>query len=338
MTIPAVSVIMPVLNEEEHLARSVEGVLAQDYPGEIEIILAVGPSVDRTHDIASGLASADPRLKVVDNPTGTTPNALNLAIAACSHDIIVRVDAHGELTPGYLQTAVEILGRTGAANVGGVMDARGRTPFEKAVAVAYNSRLGLGGGTFHHEDSSEGPADTVFLGCFRADALRAVGGYDPTLHRAQDWELNYRLRKAGETVWFSPLLRVTYRPRSTVKALTHQFFKTGQWRREVMKRNPETASARYLAPPLAVVGVAAGTALASAGALTGRGWPLVGLAAPLGYATLIGAGSAFMKGDIEPSTRTRLPLVLAVMHMAWGSGFLVGLGRKDSGAEPEETP
>ena len=328
---------MPVLNEETHLAASVAGVIAQDYPGELEIVLAVGPSTDRTHEIADELASVDHRLTVVDNPSGTTPDALNLAIAACRHDIIVRVDAHGELAPGYIATAVEILGRTGAANVGGVMDAQGRTPFEKAVAVAYNSPLGLGGGTFHNEDSSEGPADTVFLGCFRADALRAVGGYDPSLQRAQDWELNYRLRKAGETVWFSPRLRVTYRPRSTATALARQFFKTGQWRREVMRRNPDTASARYLAPPLAVVGVAGGTLVALAGAITGRPWLLVGLAAPLGYLGVISGGSALIRADMEPSTRARLPLVLTVMHMAWGSGFLVGLPRHE-GEEPEPRP
>lgn len=331
---PPVSVVIPVLNEERHLAASVAGVLAQDHP--MEVILAVGPSTDRTEAIAQELAAQDPRITVVPNPSGTTPEALNLAIAASQHDIIVRVDAHGELAPGYIDKAVEILQRTGAANVGGLMAARGTTPFEEAVAVAYTSRIGLGGGSFHLADSPEGPAETVFLGVFRRDALRAVGGYDPSLLRAQDWDLNYRLRKAGETVWFSPGLEVTYRPRSTVKALAKQFFKTGQWRREVMRRNPDTASPRYLAPPAAVLAIAAGSLCGLTGALVGPRWMRWGLVAPAGYLAGVTAASVGMRREIEPQVRARLPLVLTVMHLAWGAGAIVGLpaDQRERAAEP----
>lgn len=330
---PPVSVVMPVLNEAAHLEASVRGVLEQGYDGDIEMVLAVGPSSDGTRAVADRLAAGDRRLRVIDNPSGTTPDALNLAIAASRHDIIVRVDAHGELGEHYIATAVDLLQRTGAANVGGLMAAEGRTPFEQAVAVAYTSRLGLGGGSFHLADSPEGPADTVFLGVFRRDALEKVGGYDPSLLRAQDWDLNYRLRKAGETVWFSPRLRVTYRPRSTVRALGQQFFRTGQWRREVMRRNPDTVSARYLAPPVAVAGIAVGTVVGLAGMATGRRRLLPALAAPLGYLGLVGVGSLGLRRDMEPRVRARLPLVLTVMHMSWGSGFLVGLPDADRAGE-----
>ncbi|MEL4358686.1 MULTISPECIES: glycosyltransferase family 2 protein [unclassified Luteococcus] len=331
-----VSVVMPVLNEERHLAASVAGVLAQDHP--MEIILAVGPSQDRTEQIARELAAADPRISVVPNPSGTTPDALNLAIAASRYDVIVRVDAHGELAPGYIDKAVDLLESTGAANVGGLMAARGTTPFEKAVAVAYTSKIGLGGGSFHLASSKEGPADTVFLGVFRRDALQAVGGYDPTLLRAQDWELNYRLRKRGETVWFSPELEVTYRPRSTVQALAKQFFKTGQWRREVMRRNPDTISPRYLAPPVAVLGMGAGTALGLVGLATGSRALRLGLLLPAGYAASIGLASALIRRELEPGVRARLPLVLAVMHLAWGAGALKGLpsDQRDRATDPDQ--
>jgi succinoglycan biosynthesis protein ExoA len=213
-------------------------VLDQEYLGELEVIIAVGPSSDRTRDIADALAATDPRIRVVDNPAGRTPTALNLGIAASRHKIIVRVDGHGELTDGYISRAVELLAETGAANVGGVMDAQGTTPFEEAVATAYTTRLGLGGGAFHLADSPAAETETVFLGVFRKDALIAVGGFDETMHRAQDWELNYRLRTNGHKIWFSPELRVTYRPRSTLRALMKQMYETGKWRRELVKRHP----------------------------------------------------------------------------------------------------
>jgi succinoglycan biosynthesis protein ExoA len=322
---PGVSVVMPVLNEERHLQASVRRVLDQDYQGPLEVILAIGPSRDRTAEIAAELVAADPRLRVVDNPAGRTPHALNLAIAAAAYEFIVRVDGHGELADGYIARAVELLQTTGAANVGGVMDAQGETPFEQAVACAYSTKLGLGGSTFHLETSPAGPADTVFLGAFRKDAITAAGGFDETMWRAQDWELNYRLRQAGEVIWFSPDLKVTYRPRSSLRALVSQMYETGKWRREVVRRHPETAGKRYLAPPVAVAGIVTGTALGALGSITRSRALKLGYAAPFGYLALILAGAATAPRWLSPAARAWLPVVLAATHMSWGAGFLVGL-------------
>ena len=315
---------MPVLNEERHLEAAIRRVLDQDYPGELEVIIAVGPSNDRTHEIAEAIAAADPRIRVVDNPAARTPAALNLGIAAAKHEIIVRVDGHGELTDGYIRRAVELLDETGAANVGGVMDAQGTTPFEEAVAVAYTTRLGLGGSAFHLAATPATEAETVFLGVFRKDALVAVGGFDESMHRAQDWELNYRLRTSGHKIWFSPELRVTYRPRSTLRALVKQMYETGKWRRELVRRHPETATVRYLAPPLTLLGVLAGSVVGLFGIAVDSRLLRVGFLAPAGYLTLITGGSLITTRPISAAARLRLPLVLAATHLAWGAGFLNG--------------
>src|SRR3954469_20967342 len=137
---PAVSVVVPVLNEERHLEAAVTKVLEQDYPGPLEVVLAVGPSRDRTAQGAARLAAGDERVHLVDNPTGRTPAGLNAAIKGSTGEVVVRVDAHSELSPGYVRRAVELLERTGADNVGGLMRAQGRTAFEKAVARAMSSR------------------------------------------------------------------------------------------------------------------------------------------------------------------------------------------------------
>jgi succinoglycan biosynthesis protein ExoA len=321
---PGVSVVMPVLNEEHHLEAAIRRVLDQDYPGELEVIIAVGPSSDRTHEIAEALTASDPRIRVVDNPAARTPAGLNLAIAASKHEIIVRVDGHGELTDGYITRAVELLDETGAANVGGVMDAQGTTPFEEAVAVAYTTRLGLGGSAFHLAESPAAEAETVFLGVFRKDALVAVGGFDESLHRAQDWDLNYRLRTSGHKIWFSPELRVTYRPRSTLRALLKQMYETGKWRRELVRRHPETATVRYLAPPLTLIGVLAGSVVGLFGVAFDSRLLRVGFLAPVGYLILITGGSLITTRSMSAAARLRLPLVLATTHLAWGAGFLIG--------------
>jgi succinoglycan biosynthesis protein ExoA len=323
---PPVSVVVPVLNEERHLEAAVTNVLEQDYPGALDVVLAVGPSRDRTAEVAARLAARDARVHVVDNPTGRTPAGLNAAIKASTGDVVVRVDAHSELSPGYVRRAVELLEQTGADNVGGLMLARGRTPFEKAVARAMGSRLGIGGARFH-VGGEEGEAETVYLGVFRRTTLDRLGGFDEHFHRAQDWELNHRIRLAGGTIWFSPELWVTYRPRSSWKALALQFFRTGRWRRQVTRRYPETASLRYLAPPVAVVGITLGTAAGVVGTLTGPPWLRLGFAAPGAYVVGVAAGSQLIAPDADRRERAWLPLVVATMHLTWGAGFLTPLRR-----------
>lgn len=310
-----VSVVMPILNEEGHLADAVRSVLAQEYPGPLEVVIAVGPSRDRTHEVADELAAADPRIVVVDNPSGRTPDGLNAAIAAAHHDVIVRMDGHGVLSEGYVRRAVEVLERTGAANVGGLMLAEGLDDLQQAVAVAMTSPLGIGAAKFH-TGGEAGPADTVYLGVFRREWLERVGGYDPHFTRAQDWELNYRIREAGGTVWFDPALTVTYRPRATWGDLARQFYTTGQWRRQVTRHHPESVNARYLAPPVAVAAIAAGV-------VGGFAWRPLWLL-PAGYAALVTAGGAWISRGQPAGVVARMPGVLATMHLTWGAGFLRG--------------
>lgn len=306
---------MPVLNEERHLADAVRSVLAQDYRGELEVVVAVGPSRDRTQDVAEEVAASDARVTLVGNPTGRTPDGLNAALAVARHEIIVRMDGHGELSAGYIERAVRVMQETGAANVGGVMAAEGQTDFEQAVALSMRSRLGLGSARFHVGGPS-GPAETVFLGVFQRDWLRRVGGYDPAYSRAQDWEMNWRIRQLGGIVWFDPELEVTYRPRPNIRALARQYFTTGQWRRRVVRQHPTSVSARYLAPPVALIAV-------TAGAVGGLFWRPA-LLAPLGYAAAVTVGGLAMGARKGPAVAVQVPAVLATMHLAWGAGFLRG--------------
>ncbi len=320
-----VSVIMPVLNEERHLSEAVAAILGQDWDGPLEIVLALGPSTDRTDEVARRLSALDSRIILVPNPTGRTPAGLNAAFRASRYEVIVRVDGHAMLPPEYVRTAVGTLARTGADNVGGVMLAVGQTDYEQAVARAMTSKLGVGAASFH-TGGQEGPADTVYLGSFRRSALERVGGYDESFLRAQDWEMNHRILQTGGQVWFNPAMIVTYRPRPSSSALAKQYFHYGRWRREVMRQHPETVSRmsglRYLAPPTAVLGVVGGTAMGVVGAFTGVKALRAGWIAPLGYIALVTLGAAATGRGLPPGAQADLPLVYATMHGAWGVGFL----------------
>ena len=323
-TWPAVSAILTVLNEEDHLRDAIGSILGQDYPGEIEVVIALGPSKDRTDAVAAEIVANDSRVHTVANPSGRTPEGLNTALALTKHPVIARVDGHAELPPDYLSVAVEAMQRTGAVNVGGLMWAEGRTSFERAVARAMTSRFGVGNAPFH-VGGDEGSVDTVYLGVFRREALEAVGGYDDAFSRAQDWEMNYRLRRDGGLIWFTPRLKVSYRPRGSLRSLAEQYFNYGRWRAEVMRQYPDTVNLRYLAPPTALAAVALGTVLGLVGIAVHPllwGWLL-----PLGYLAGVAAGSVATARGLPLRAAVWLPVVYPTMHGSWGSGFLSSVKR-----------
>lgn len=313
-TLPPLTVIMPVLNEEAHLADAVGAILSQDYAGELELILALGPSTDNTKAIATELAS-DKRVVLLENPRGLTTVGLNAAIAKARFDYIIRVDAHSEPMPGYLANGIRILQETGADLLGGVMAARGRSAFQRAVAWAYTSRFGIGGAAYH-VGGKAGEAESAYLGIFRKSALNRVGGYDEKIIRGEDWDLAQRIKQTGGLVWFSPELEVVYWPRGRFSKLSKQFYSTGVWRGDLTRRDPARASKRYFLPPILVL------ALLVSLAVLVFGHPL-GIVLPAAYLTAIAALSV-TASRLSIKSRVALVIVLPTMHLSWGWGFLVG--------------
>jgi len=309
---PPVSIILTVINEALHLRAAIKAALSSNYQGELEVILAVGPSTDQTWQIAKELAEQDSRITVLENISGRTPNGLNAALKLAKNQIVVRIDGHSEIDKEYIRKAVETLKETGAVNVGGIMFAQGTTSFEKAVAIAMRSPIGVGSSRFHIGGEA-GPTDTVYLGVFQKSALDAVGGYDERFTRAQDWELNYRLRKNSGVVYFDPELKVIYRPRSSLKKLALQYFEYGKWRRAVVRQHSRTINFRYLAPPFNLILQVVSLVLA----LFVSSLFLIPIISYLGAITL--ASLIIGKGLAQ---RIYLPIVLIFMHFCWGFGFI----------------
>jgi glycosyltransferase involved in cell wall biosynthesis len=310
--LPMVSVILPILNEELYLRDAVLSILSQDYRGDFEVVLAVGPSKDRTQEIADQLHSEDKRVIVVANPSGRTAAGLNAALNASRGSIVVRVDGHAQIPQNYISLAVEILDATGAVNVGGLMAAEGVTTFEKSVAGAMRSPLGVGASRFH-TGGEAGEVDTVYLGVFKKEALQAIGGFDERFTRAQDWELNFRLRSNGGKVYFDPRLHVTYRPRSTIAALAKQYFEYGRWRRVVSRRHKGTINYRYLAPPVALAGFLASIVLG------GLLHSIFFIPAAIYLLFVAGASIAIARSVAQ---YIYLLAIIPTMHFAWGAGFI----------------
>ena len=277
----------------------------------MEVIVADGSD---TATMANVIRRSYPKVRVVANPEGNTPSGLNHAIRGSGGEVIVRCDAHAVLPLGYIQRVVETLRRTGAANVGGMQRPVGVTLFERAVAVAMTSKLGAGNAVYRL-GGAEGPTDTVYLGAWYRDTLESVGGFDTQLIRNQDYELNWRLRERGGTIWFDPRLAVSYRPRGNVLSLARQYFDYGRWKSVVLIRYFTSLRARQLAAPLLVLGLVVSGALA----VFKLSWLAVVLPAMYLVTLVLGALIAGFRHR-EPSA-TLLPVVLAIMHLSWGIGF-----------------
>jgi succinoglycan biosynthesis protein ExoA len=298
----AVTVVIPVLDEGPHLGRCLESVTAQTYHPIAEILVVDGGSTDDTVAVAEQV----PGVRVLPNPRRVQSAAMNVALHAAQGDLIVRVDGRCELPEDYVGRCVAALDATGAAMVGGRMEphAEGRWPV--GIAAAMSSPVGVGPARFHHGGTA-GWVDTVYLGAFRrADAL-AVGGYDETFAINEDAEFAHRLATRGG-VWFDPSIAVGYVPRSSFPRLARQFFRYGLGRAATVRKHPRSLAPRQLAAPALVLGLLSRRRLA--------------------VAALDLAGVAVAAADQWRRDRTAAPgfaVSLPVMHLSWGSGFLVGL-------------
>jgi glycosyltransferase involved in cell wall biosynthesis len=304
---PSLDVIIPAAKASASVGAAIDAVRNQDYPNIMSIVVAT--SDPETGEVATAHGAA-----VVPNPSGRTPDALNLAVAAGQGEIVARVDAHSLIPDGYLTRAVETLLATGADNVGGMQVPIGEHGWARAIAAAMASPFGAGDAK-HRIGGMAGPVETVYLGVFRRSTLERLGGFDETFDRNQDYELNHRIREGGGVVWFDPELRVTYRPRGSLGALAGQYFQYGQWKREFARRHPGSLRWRQLAPPALVV-------LLAGSILAGFWWAPI-WAVPIAYLVallLIGLAKLPRIGIAALG----MPIALATMHLSWGLGFLTG--------------
>lgn len=313
---PHISVVIPARDCAALIPECLAAVESQTYEGPIDVTVAVAPSRDGTEQVVAGAGLGLP-LQVVHNPEGTTAVGLNIAVAASKGPVVARVDAQSRLPPDYLEKAVSILGRTGAANVGGVQRPVGDDGPQGAIAAAMGSLFGGGPAAFRQGRHS-GPADTVYLGVFDRDALESVGGFDETLGRNQDYELNWRLRAQGYTVWLDPSLVVDYLPRSDYSGLARQYFSYGAWKRTMLVRHPRSLRIRQLAAPALVGGLAVSALELALGRWRGAALPVL-------YAGACAVAAARLRDALADwRDRARAAAAFAVMHAAWGAGFLVG--------------
>jgi succinoglycan biosynthesis protein ExoA len=311
-----VSVLTPVLDEEEHLPGVLERMLGQRMPGTVEFLFIDGGSRDRSRAILTEAAARDPRVRVLDNPARRTPQALNIGLRASRGTYVARMDAHTHYPPHYLAMGAERLARGDVASVSGPQLAVGEGRWSRRVALALRTPLGVGGARFRREQDREVEVDSGFTGMWRRDTLLAQGGWDEEWLNDQDLELAARLRKDGGRIVCLPAMAASYIPRDDLAALARQYGRYGFYRVKTSRRHPESLRRSQVLPPALAL-----TVLAAA---VQRPRPLARAArAGIGvYALALLAASASASRQAGPRDAAAVPLVLLAMHLAYGAGFL----------------
>ena len=306
---------MPVLNEEAGIAEMLDRLLAQSFAA-MEIILADGGSTDRTPEILASYSARDARVRVVDNPGRLQSAGLNRALDAARGRVLVRLDGHSFVGPDYVARCVELLASTGADVVGGRMVARaGEGPTAKGIEMAMSRRWAAGPARFHHPGAA-GFVETVYLGTFTREILERVGGWSQDVGVNEDFDLNYRIRRAGGRIWYDPSLEVEYQPRSTFKALARQYFRYGRSKASMLRKRPASILPRQTAPAVLVP-----TAMvAGSHRRLGRAARL----AIIGYVVAL-VVAVEREGDIPADVRRRAAVAAVVMHWCWSAGLWTGL-------------
>lgn len=324
-----VSVILPVRNEADFIERCLRSLLASDLPPEsFELLVVDGMSSDGTREIVRRVAdesdAAGGRLaavRLLDNPAGIVPHAMNAGIRAAGGEIIVRVDGHATVAADFLRRSVEELRRRPEAwCVGGPVETVNDGYVGRAIAGAMTSPVGVGNAMFRL-GNFEGYVDTLAFGAYWKWVFDKVGLFDEELVRNQDDEMNLRVILGGGRIFMTPAIRSRYFPRTSLRKLARQYYQYGFWRIRTIQKHRQPATLRQIAP---LIFVCVWAALLVGGLLWWPiSWALAAFAALYALGLLAGAADVARRAGVREALLS--PVIFAILHFGYGLGSLHGL-------------
>lgn len=317
-TTALVTVAIPMLNEERYIGACLESLVAGDYPAEsLEVLVLDGGSTDASVAVVENWKDRLPLLRILENPARIQSVALNIAIKETTGEFFVRLDAHSTYQPNHVSLCVENLASGKAENVGGVQWPVGSSGVQKIIALTLRSPFSMGPSTHRHSKSAQ-YGESVYLGAWKTQTLRDLGGYDQSLKVAEDYELNIRLRESGKRVLVVPELTCPYNVRNSLLALARQYFRYGFWKTRILKRYPGSLRLRQAAPGLLVLGMLGSLALLP------FAWQIA-IILPLVYALFLLMATTMLSWNEKTISGMGSLIALPIIHISYGAGFIWGV-------------
>ena len=313
----SVLVVIPCLNEEQHIERVVSKLAAEADRVDLKIIVADGGSTDKTCSIVQQLTRLNSRVVLMDNTRRIQAAGINDAVQKYGETarFLIRVDAHANYPDRYCETLMNVHARTQADSVVVSMRTLGSTCFQRAAAAAQNSILGNGGST-HRNETADRWVDHGHHALMTIDAFKAIGGYDETFSHNEDAELDNRMTSNGCQIYLTSEVQVTYYPRGSVAGLFRQYFNIGNGRARNFLKHRKNAKLRHLAlaavaPALCLLVL---TPLAITFAVPALAWTLL----CIGYGIVLGV-------RLLDACAVAAGVAAMAMQAGWSFGFFRGL-------------
>ncbi|MFT3739983.1 MAG: glycosyltransferase family 2 protein [Breznakibacter sp.] len=322
---PFISLVVPVRNESAYILKTLEAILAQDYPSQrMEVLVADGMSDDGTREMVAEFAADHSNIHLVDNPKRIVPTGLNTAILKAGGDVIVRMDSHSVYPANYLTTLVTALRTYDCHNVGCLIETKpaDQSLAAKAIAVALSHPFGVGNAWFRIGTNEVKEVDTVPFGCFRREVFDKIGLFDEELVRNQDDEFNARMIKNGLKIVLIPNLVVSYYARATYGKLFKMYYQYGLFKPLVNLKLKRIATVRQLVPAL-LVGYLLSTLLL--GLFFPFAWLFFvsGALIYLAGLTVVGLGARPINEPV--AIAGHIVWAMATLHVSYGWGYLKGI-------------
>jgi len=316
--LPFVSIIIPMYNEELYIKDCLLSLINQDYPKDkYEIIVIDGNSEDNSKKIVNNLIKKYSFIKLYDNIKRVTPVALNIGIGKAKGELIGIFGAHATYEKDYISTSVYLLNNIAASCLGGFTEIVGKNYISNAISYAMSSIFGVGN-AYYHFSNKEMYVESVFAGVYKKNDLLKLNKYDEKYIIGQDYEINYRLRESGGKIYYSPKIRSKYVARSSLKKFAKQRYIYGLWKVKTLTDHPNSLSYRHLIPPVFVVFLILSIVMLFFNLKIGIIVPVLYIISNLLFSAKISIKKGLKYIFI-------LPVVFAVMNIAWGVGFLFGL-------------
>jgi len=323
MSPPAIAVIIPCRNEVRTIGGLLDDLAAQGVAG-LTVVVADGCSDDGTWELLRERATTgrDPfRLVPVENPDRSIPHGLNRAVEVAPAGIIIRLDAHGRIGPGYLQAIADAIGERHDLLVGPrIVMVPGRPgAMAEAIAAVLNSPVGSGGTPSRGKLSEPRPVAHTVMSCWHRAVWEGNGGYDESLLSNEDFAFDWAARSRGCTVLSLPEPVYRLEARGTLAALARQRWRYGWWKAAVLRRHPGSLHLRQLLPVAELLAIAPLAIWAP--------WVLAGLA--MAWLALVWAVvlPAIRRSGVAHPIAAALfaPPVAAVIQLVWAAGLIFGM-------------
>jgi len=320
-----VSIVVPCRNEEKFIRQCLDSIIANDYPKDrLEVLVVDGMSEDGTRRIVEDYARWYSFIRLLDNPKGIIPAAMNIGIKHARGQIIMKMDAHSTYPKSYIANSVRYLLEYQADNVGGIWNIVPSEDKMIAKAIAHALAHPFASGNAYIKVGAKGPrwVDTAAFGCYRKEVFQNIGLWNEDLAGSSDMDVNTRLRAAGGKILLVPAIVINYYADHDLRAFWWHNFSDGVWATYVLKFGSEAWSWRHWVP-LAFVLSVIGSAMLSPFLPPFR-WLFVGITSVYVTANL---GASFHLA-IQKRCMSYLwaaPVVFATRHIAHGLGALLGL-------------